>query len=233
MQAVELLTEPEEKLSKCLNELRVNEGIILYVEEKTEQTEDKRSKWEQEFELEINRYQIKYNLLEDDPAKQKSDLIYTQTMVIDRRSTVLDLKQKISEAVGVPLENLVFRRGGFNGAELVEEELSFKQVNIYNMMSIFIQKGEPTRQGWKKIRFFLTEFYNADWSKLPQEGEENFRDPHDHEFYTFVDLGQVAIRVLDKVADVKAKLIEKFKDRLTGLKPADIRLRDKLNEKLA
>lgn len=172
-------------------------------------------------------------MLSDDPVKQKSDLIYTQTVVIDRRSTVLDLKLAISKEVATPLENLIFRRGGSNGAELVEEDLLFKQANIYNMMSIYIQRGEPTRQGWKKIRFFHSEYYNPDWTFAPKEGEEIGRDPHDHEFFTFVDLGLLPIRVLDKVEDVKAKIIEKFEKTYGGLKPAQIRLRDKLNEKLA
>ena len=51
-QAVEILSE---NLDKGLNELRINEGINLYVEESGGK------RWENEFELETNRYQIKYN----------------------------------------------------------------------------------------------------------------------------------------------------------------------------
>ena len=47
-QAVEILSE---KLEKGLNELRVNEGINLYVENKCDA-----KKWENEFEMETNRY---------------------------------------------------------------------------------------------------------------------------------------------------------------------------------
>jgi hypothetical protein len=47
-QAVEILST---KLDKGLNELRVNEGINIFVEEKSEIKQ-----WENEFELETNRY---------------------------------------------------------------------------------------------------------------------------------------------------------------------------------
>ena len=68
--------------------MRINEGLNLYVEdgnveyqssqeEKPELSKDGLSKWEIEFELEINRYQIKFNLL-DNPN-------YDQFVIIDRR----------------------------------------------------------------------------------------------------------------------------------------------------
>ena len=59
-------------LGKGLNELRVNEGLNLYLEDASESpnaseaAEDSKrpaTKWEHEFELEVNRYQIKYNKL--------------------------------------------------------------------------------------------------------------------------------------------------------------------------
>ena len=51
------------------------------------------------------------------------------------------------------------------------------------MMSLYIEKGEPTRQGWKKLRFFLAEYYNPDW-----ESTDVTREPHDHEFFTFTEI---------------------------------------------
>ena len=48
------------------------------------------SKWEVEFELEQNRYQINYNKIEDNVSKREPK--YTESTVIDRRSTVADLK---------------------------------------------------------------------------------------------------------------------------------------------
>lgn len=120
LKAVDVLTDSSDKLSKGLNELRVNEGIILYVEDKTEQ---EMTKWETEFELEVNRYQIKFNLLLETEQSKFHDQIYTQILVVDRRSTVLQLKEGIADFLGQNLEEIVFRRGGANGAELIDDDL--------------------------------------------------------------------------------------------------------------
>ena len=103
------------------------------------------SKWEVEFELELNRYQIKYNALD-----QEGEIKYNQSVVVDRRITVEQLKEKIAQKLGKTLDVLVFKRGGSHGAELVEDELGIKQANVYNMMSLFVERGEPTRMGWKR-----------------------------------------------------------------------------------
>ena len=68
--------------------------------------------------------------------------------------------------MGQSIETIIFRRGGAHGAELVEDELNFKTANIYNMMSIFVERGEPTRVGYKRVRFFLADYYNPDWHSL-------------------------------------------------------------------
>jgi hypothetical protein len=65
--------------------------------------------------------------------------------VIDRRNTVEDLKEAIAKQLAENIETIIFKRGGANGSELVEDDLTFKQANIYNMMSIFVEKGQPTR----------------------------------------------------------------------------------------
>lgn len=61
-QAVELLCDTGDKLRKGLNEQRVNEGVILYVEDANVTYSLNGTgesigitKWEQEFELEMNR----------------------------------------------------------------------------------------------------------------------------------------------------------------------------------
>ena len=93
------------------------------------------------------------------------------------------LKNSIAKKTGQNVDELIFRRGGSHGAELVEDELGLKQANIYNMMSIYIENGEPTRQGWKKLKFFLVDYYNPDWHSTDLS-----REPHDHEFFTFTEL---------------------------------------------
>ena len=47
-------------------------------------------------------------------------------MLVDRRITVLDLKIKIAELLALDLSNLVFRRGGTHGVELIEDDQTLK-----------------------------------------------------------------------------------------------------------
>ena len=244
-QAVEILTDSEDKLGKGLNELRVNEGVILYVEnanEKYQLTESQDigidqtrletlTKWEVEFELEVNRCHIKFNL----PGLKET--VYSESIVVDRRILVEQLKAKIAAQINESIEGIIFRRGGSHGAELVEDDLSFKQANIYNMMSIYLEKGEPTRQGWKRLQFCIAEYYNPDWkSALTKVGEDGYREPHDHEFFTFKELARLPIRTLDSVAKVKETLSQKLSELFPeheGLKdPSNFRIREKLADKL-
>lgn len=180
LKPVDILTEAD-KLDKGLNELRVSEGSIVYVEERTTEV---MTKWETEFELETNRYQIKYNLLLTADQSKFSDQIYTEILLIDRRSSVLQLKEAICEKIGLDLDQIVFRRGGANGAELIDDDLPFKQANIYNMMSVFIEQGQPTRHGWKRLKVFVAKFYNPDWITFAQ-GCDTMREPHDTDFFDF------------------------------------------------
>ena len=59
------------KQTATLNELRINEGIFLYIEEKMTQEELKaksyyyiNSRWENEFDIEKNSYNIRYNKIQ-------------------------------------------------------------------------------------------------------------------------------------------------------------------------
>jgi hypothetical protein len=151
---MELLSDQPEKR---LNQLRVNEGVNLFVEDASVPMPESLNvfnsadfdepnvetvtptKWEREFELESNRFQVKFN----DPSiqteiksplaltaqqSQESQLsIYQKFLIVDRRTSVIDLKIKISEVCNIPLGELVFRRGGSHGTELVEDELTLKQ----------------------------------------------------------------------------------------------------------
>lgn len=186
---VEILTEMDS--SKGLNELRVNEGVNLYVEEKMTEEEFSQKKyhfqtrWENEFDVEKNSFNIRFNKIQEvksetspntgatsgstitaaGPETTKEN-IYTESVVIDKRSIVEDLKKAIALKLGESLDRVIIRRGGAHGAELVEDELNFKMANIYNMMSLYVERGEPTRVGYKRIRFYLVDYYNPDWNQL-------------------------------------------------------------------
>jgi len=65
--------------------------------------------------------------------------------------SVLDLKLKISESVGIGLDQIVFRRGGAHGVELLEDEDSLKQAQFYNHICLFLQRGQPSVLGQRRI----------------------------------------------------------------------------------
>jgi len=108
-------------------------------------------------------------------------------------------------------------------------------------MSIYIERGEPTRVGYKRIRFYLAEYYNPDWNSLaeaeknPEGLPENFRKPHEHEFTNFTELFKQPIRTLDKVKLVKEKILpqlrETYPQHFSG-ENITIRMREKLSDKL-
>jgi len=53
--------------------------------------------------------------------------MYSHYLVVDKRITILDLKIKIAEYFKCSLVNLIFRRGGSHGMEIVEEDMTLKQ----------------------------------------------------------------------------------------------------------
>jgi len=149
---------------------------------------------------------IKYNL-----PSESSNVVYAEQIIVDRRVLIESLKNQIAQKLNLPIDGVIFRRGGSHGAELVEDDLTFKQANIYNGMSIFVQKGEPTRQGFKRVSLTLAEYYNPDWTNLtPDSTTGIIREPHDHEFFTFTDLGKLAVRTLDPVNKVKQSIGERL-----------------------
>lgn len=86
---------------------------------------------------------------------------------MDRRISVLDLKIKISDLFQLSLSELVFRRGGSHGTELLEDDLTLKQAQFYNMICLYLEKGIPSQVGQKRLKFFF-----ADYSGVTNMGGE-------------------------------------------------------------
>jgi len=95
--------------------------------------------------------------LEEKPKDLEDEsVLYKLSVSIDRRKTLRDLKDKVALSVGLGLDQLIFRRGGSHGLELVEDELTVKAIHFYNNMSIFLEKGTPSIVGQKRLKFFTT-----------------------------------------------------------------------------
>jgi hypothetical protein len=66
-------------------------------------------------------------------------------------------------------------------------------------MSIFIEPGLPTRQGWKKLKIFKADYYNADWNQMEPL-------PHDNEFFTFTEWEVLPVKITETVNETKKYL---------------------------
>ena len=121
-------------------------------------------KWEIEHELDGFRFQVRFNTPHEDGDEKMTDTsadipetaitaasildaqndIYKNFIIVDRRITVRDLKAIISVKVGIGLDELVFKRGGAHGVELLEDEDTLKQAQFYNHIGLYLKKGQPS-----------------------------------------------------------------------------------------
>lgn len=108
-----------------------------------------------------------------------------------------ELKQKVAETTGLNINNLIFRRGGSHGLELVEDELTLKALHFYNNMSVYLEAGTPSICGHKRLSFFLCQ------SHFSQGDSDNV-------FFEFQDLGTVSVRTLSSVLVCKEQLLSLF-----------------------
>ena len=104
-------------------------------------------------------------------------------------------------------------------------------------MSINMERGTPTRSGFKRLSFSLAEYYNPNWNTFLDNElvtSPDFRPPHDHEFYTFTELFKQPVRTLDTVEKVKEVIYPKLIEILPELANTEFkfRLRERLNDKL-
>lgn len=79
------------------------------------------------------------------------------------------------------------------------------------MMSVYVENGQPTRHGWKRLKLFVAEYYNPDWQEFAQIDDKLLKEPHDNEFFTFCEVGKFPIKVVDSVKTVKQLIYKKIK----------------------
>jgi hypothetical protein len=158
---------------KPLTQLRISDGVNLFCEDATtchpstpkednqpmtsdlnpESKPSHTPKWEVEFELDQNRFHIKVNdpkdseSLNNQTSTEHNAALYKHSVIVDRRSTVLDLKLKIADYFRFSLSEVVFRRGGSHGSELIEDDDSLKMAQFYSNICVYTEKGVPSQVG--------------------------------------------------------------------------------------
>ena len=104
-------------------------------------------------------------------------------MVLDRRISVLDLKLEVASTVGLDIGQIVFRRGGAHGTELLEDSESLKAAQFYNNMSVYLERGIPSQVGQKRVLLFLAKPCSAILSSVNPETEPDMIP--DNAFFSF------------------------------------------------
>ena len=107
--------------------------------------------------------------------------------------------------------------------ELIEDELSLKQAQFYNMICLYLQFGTPSKYGQKRLMFYLANY----------QKKEDYNG-YDNVFYKFSLMFEMPVRTLDTTIEVKKLLVEKINELYPDMKVTldRLRLREKSAEKL-
>ena len=244
-QNVEELSIPK-NLERKLKILRINDGLNLFIENGSFLHPDIESytflskgntvnKWETEFELDRNRFTIKFNIPTAEtlskPSEDKNQQVdinidYWKQVILDKRMSVLELKVAISKELEIGLEELIFKRGAY-GTEIKEDDLSLKAASFYNMMWIYIKKGIPSLENEKRLKFVLAENIS--------EGDHASLDPvnADSIYYNIRELIEIPVNTHQNTFKVKHFVWDKLREEWKlDLDPKLIRLREKANDRL-
>ena len=143
------------------------------------------------------------------------------------------MKIEISNQVKIDLSELVFRRGGAHGTELLEDDDSLKAAQFYNMMSLYLEKGIPSQVGQKRVNFFLAKPSQTFFQEA--NPENGIAVVPDNNFFSFEELMEIPVKIAVKTCIVKQRVIEaigaKFPEiGITKVDPSRIRLREKTGE---
>ena len=66
-------------------------------------------------------------------------------LTMDQREKVVDLKLKLIQILKEDFDKVVFKRGGPMGQELVQDEMTLKEVRLYTGAKICMVRGTPQK----------------------------------------------------------------------------------------
>lgn len=234
-------------ISRKLKILRINDGLNLFVENGSFEhpdiekysflsSESTDNKWETEFELDRNRFTIKFNIPSDEleNAEQKGEksqltetnIDYCKQVILDKRMSVLDLKAAISKELDIGLENLIFKRGA-HGTEIKEDDLTLKAASLYNMICLYIKRGIPSHENEKRLKFLLADYMDeSDRESLDVATADSM-------YYKMRELIEIPVNTHQTTYKAKQFVCDKIKEICQlELIPNQIRFREKANDRL-
>ncbi len=187
MASVERINEAKNE-DKTLSAVRVNEGVNLFIENAAQEYESSslglvaegQTKWEIEFELERNRFTIKYNapriteepkdavVSHNDPSLQfggtpevkESD--YCHKVKMDQRQSIGELRIKIAGELKVDPSRVILKRGGSYGMELKEDDVTLKNAHLFNLSSIYVELGKRSGLKERRVVVYFASLYHPE-----------------------------------------------------------------------
>lgn len=136
----------------------------------------------------------------------------------------MELKLKVATYFNTSLSEIVFRRGGSHGTELVEDDDSLKQAQFYNNMSLYLEKGIPSQIGQKRVTFFLARYSNQKMLEESNKDQEESKGDEgkptvvpDNCFFFVEELAEIPVKTAIKNSAVKSFVIENLKEHFPDL----------------
>lgn len=128
----------ESNRDKKLIALRFFSSINIYVEEEQELEKEEKSRWAKEFDLERFRCLIKFN----DPRKGEAR---DEEIYFDSRKTLGDLKQRLSELIGIPVEEFRVKKSKQALSEMTTYRKKLSELKFINNEIIFLEEGKSSK----------------------------------------------------------------------------------------
>jgi ubiquitin carboxyl-terminal hydrolase 47 len=147
-------------------DLGIKDGTVLHIERCLDPA---CSIIVRKFEEERNKITICYNLL--------GSREYDQTIVIDKRKTLLDFKEEIKDKIGLPIDEFVLCRN-LLGKAYKDERKTLEEIGMYDGSQFFIQKGKPLRLTQIKVNFLYL---------LPQSDSQMQQFDNEYSFSLVLD----------------------------------------------
>ncbi|CAK62005.1 unnamed protein product (macronuclear) [Paramecium tetraurelia] len=205
------------QLEFTLYDLKIGRNVTLYLEEKQDDA-NLPLNWDQKFECEKHKCRVTFN----DPRKNLLPLEspdYCFELQIDNRKTMKELKEKMSDFLGIDIDSFIVKKSNRYGEEIKDLSTTIKNNQAIGRAAFCLMMGKPSTKGVYKIKVGMGGI------------SQKYSDTIDFEYQ---DLFEMEINSEWYVKELKEKLCQKVEEtKQITLQPNLIRLRYKVNTKLS
>ncbi|CAD8102865.1 unnamed protein product [Paramecium primaurelia] len=207
----------QHQLDFTLYDLKIGRNVTLYLEEKQDDI-DLPLNWDQKFECEKHKCRVTFN----DPRKQLLPLEspdYCFELQIDNRKTMQELKERMSDFLGIDIDSFIVKKSNRYGEEIKDLTTTIKNNQAIGRAAFCLMMGKPSTKGIYKIKVGMGGLSPKYSDTIEFEYQDLFDMEINSEWY---------------VKELKEKLCQKLEElKQITLQPNLIRLRYKLNTKLS